>query len=200
MSYNENPIEKDTETLDFTDSFINAVGKDKYDSLFKIMTWLSQKGYQKPVLFGGALRDLYIGERFPKDYDVEVSRLRFQNGSETDRIVQRLGSGNTSLLLDLTNRFKDNFRHKTQVRVLRSDAPISAIAMNETGKILAHPRFEADASNKIFRIREDLDAPLQSQSITRFFKLRAVYPDLTLDEATNARHPQIEASLQKRYG
>ncbi len=169
MSFGNNSIEQNIEAVDLTTAFIKAVGNENYQNLLALINWLKTKGYEEPVLYGGALRDIYIGQFNPKDYDFEVT------GS------QHMMKIDPAFLLDISVRKYKMFSSKADERALRADAPINGIAMNEEGKIFAHPLFEEHASMGIYATRQDLNEKGKKVSRERFFQLRRKYPHWTLD-------------------
>jgi hypothetical protein len=172
MSYGNNPIEKNVNAVDITEAFTRAVGRTKMEKLKKIVRWLESCGYKNPVLYGGALRDLYIGKLSPKDYDFEVNACDIA----------------TPLLdfvtLDIHHRGNCRSRQNEHpgLRALRADAPINAVSLGTNGRIYAHPDFLEHTDDKVYAIREDLNSIRYNASLKRFDRILKKYPDMILSQ------------------
>ncbi len=172
MSYGNNPIEKNIEAVDITEAFTRAVGRDKIEEVRKIISWLESRGYKNPVLYGGTLRDLFIGEQEPKDYDLEVN--------ETD--IAPLTPD--KMILDIHHRgaYRSSQNEHPSLRALRADAPINAISLGTDGRIYAHPNFLKHVKDKIYAIRPDLNRKQYDAALRRHNRLSSKYPDWYLAE------------------
>lgn len=182
MSIEVNPIEQHAQTIDLTDQFIKAVGREKYEEARKILQWLEDQGYQDAVLYGGALRDLYIGQLEPKDYDFEVSNviIRESDLAEVLREEIIISGENRSIILDISSRKEERLSETIEIRALRSDAPINGIAMGRDGIIHAHEHFQKHSEEGIYALRSDLSSTKRMRSMSRFNHFLEKYPNLTL--------------------
>jgi phosphoribosyl-dephospho-CoA transferase len=99
---------------------------------------------------------------------------------KSGRFVDRLIFKISDVEIDLTRRSRDKREEGIRERVLRSDAPINAIAMSADGKVLAHPDFVRHAKDGVYEIREDLNNNQYNAARTRYERLSKAYPDWAL--------------------
>lgn len=171
----ERPARPDIQPVDLTDHFAAAV--KGYDSLKLWFRALSiDKDMEGAVLYGGALRDIYLGHP-PRDYDVDAGGYCQVSAASYDPEKGRFISTEGYHTLDL--KYVETPK-SLQEKALEGDAPINSIAMDTDGRILAHPKFEEHATNGIYEIRDDLSESETKRAIRRFDRLHERYPDWQL--------------------
>ena len=142
------------------------------EELRKIVNWLESRGYQNPVLYGGALRDLYIGTHEPKDYDFEVNACD----------IEKPKSAMIKLDIHRRGNHRSDQFESPKDRALRADAPINAISLGLDGRVYAHPNFLEHVKEKVYAVRADLNRKQYDASLKRFNTLSTKYPDWHLVE------------------
>ena len=134
---------------------------------YDIITELKGHGFSNPIIHGGALRDAYIGKR-PRDIDLTLSwadfglaETQFKATRKFDRTLRKAMTIKGEFIIFQDGKLEGieyPLDCKTIDRsisakdiTLWSDATINAIAMGGDCKVFAHPKFEHDANELIYR-------------------------------------------------
>ena len=169
MSYSNNPTESGAPVVDITADFIRAVGEKKYEKLKKILRYLRNKNATNPILYGEALRDLYLGQHVPDTY-------HFRTDKKIE--VSSFARNHLTYVFSIrgTTRGKDILRREPLI----ASVPINGIAMNLLGTVVAHPLFQGHAKGLIYKPSDDLTKAQRDEAFKRFFAAAEIYPDLKL--------------------
>jgi hypothetical protein len=159
----------DIEPIDITSAF-NIKAQDDLAKFSAVLETLEKLGYKSAVLYGGALRDIYLGGSF-RDLDVYAT-----NPKNRERF---LPSCRTILDIEgLETDVMEGSDFKAEWIAVCGDAPINSLAMDRSGRILAHPQFQTHAAQQLFEI-QPMDYHDTARSVRRFKKLQERYPDMT---------------------
>lgn len=166
MSINPNPILRRIRAQDITSEFDGARNTLAYR---EVLARIQSLGEDNPILYGGALRDLFCGKT-PKDLDVSIHRDDIHAATRSQMKIN--GYTIDAMLKPEPVNLAE--------QALSADAPINAIAMNKYGTVLAHPQFIDHARKGIYAIREDLTATHVAYSLLRLHRLQEKHTDWTL--------------------
>lgn len=171
-----------------------------YDIIFSFM----KAGFNNPIVFGGFLRDNYLGQLY-RDIDVIVSCPRLGQ-EQVSRMFEQVGFSNAVRSKGIYfgdwagQSWSGDFNHPEyeripmDIKVTRrpmtvretvqyGDAPINRIAAGALGQefhVMADPQFEADAMDGVYNILRDHDRAEVKSSERRFRDLRQRMPGLQL--------------------
>lgn len=166
--------------------------------LIDVVAAFQALGHKRPIVHGGALRDIYLG-REPRDIDVIVSWNR------NEWVYPLEGIENSKLRgLEMEMRSIHIFANRvvtfnnaaiggvpcpidfkvvaTPLNIediaLSVDVTFNAVAMDSDGRVYAHPFFEQDAQGQTYRpIFRDIVSAVRAPARFRHFKEK--FPDLS---------------------
>lgn len=188
----ERPARPDIQPVDLTEHFATAVNDYRECTLwFRALS--IHKNMEGAVLYGGALRDIFLGQK-PADYDVDAGGYCEVSAASYDPEKGRFISTEGYHTLDL--KYVENPK-SLEEKALEGDAPINSIAMDVKGRVLAHPKFAEHASKGIYEVRKDLSESETKRAVRRFDRLRERYPDWELHSEDPVR--TISIRLKSNY-
>lgn len=184
----------------------------------EVLRTLEAIGFKNAMLHGGALRDHYLGlnDRI-KDYDVWVN-FEMDSQSVLDLpknyfpdFIESQFSGATNIQAQDVEHTTDKNHCWTKIefeyedrkidlfmttwpydlasKAMESDAPINSIAMDSSGKIMAHPQFAAHAQNKIYSSHDHIDVDFAA---SRYEHLRQKIPGLVRSTSESGQRANFD--------
>lgn len=163
----------ESDIVDVTAYFEHAQATVK--KLQDVLTKLARKGFENPVIHGGALRDAFLGVPH-KDIDI-LTATGWAPGADPKKCTHQICLTTAfmkEVIVDLNNALPIT---DARMALQRSagDAPINSVAMGKDGVILAHRDFISHAQRGLWAVRADLDPDDRERSKRRFERVNQRY-------------------------